>query len=309
MTVVPLSHASKSTFKSDVTVLATYAKQPVGAADGGPLLTSAKRFRKFLELSPSRLGKCCARSQHLPSAERYPVPLGVMLIAMTLALVTGCGSSGSVTPPVAIAGSVQGGHGPVSGASIQLYAASSGGLGSAATPLLQKAVASDSNGNFSIPTGYSCPSPSSAVYVVASGGSTSSTSGENSALMLTAMLGPCSGLAALGSVSVNEVTTVGSVWPLAHYFTSRLISVPRRMTLPSPAQSPASRNSSILRKEALPAHPRLPVPSQKTTSSTVSLTFLRPVSAPPVAKLAMAAPAANCFRWPVRQAAVPRPIR
>ena len=38
--------------------------------------------------------------------------------------------------------------------------------------------------------------------------------------MLTAMLGPCSGLAALGSVSVNEVTTVGSVWPLAHYFTS-----------------------------------------------------------------------------------------
>jgi hypothetical protein len=143
-----------------------------------------------------------------------------MLIAMTLALLTGCGTSGSVTPPVAIAGSVQGGHGPVSGASVQLYAASSGGLGSASTPLLQKAVASDSNGNFSIPAGYSCPSPSSEVYVVASGGSTSSSSGENSALMLTAMLGPCSGLAALGSVSVNEVTTVGSVWPLAHYFAS-----------------------------------------------------------------------------------------
>ncbi len=69
-------------------------------------------------------------------------------------------------------------------------------------------------------TEYSCPFPSSAVYVVASGGSTSSSSGQNSALMLTAMLGPCSGLAALGSVSVNEVTTVGSVWPLAHYFTS-----------------------------------------------------------------------------------------
>ena len=221
MTVVPFSHTSTSTFKSDVTALANYAKQPNGAADGGTLATSAKRFRKFLQLlSPSRLGKCCARSQHLPAAERYPVLLGVMLIAMTLALVTGCGTTGSVTPPVAIAGSVQGGHGPVSGASVQLYAASSGGLGSASTPLLQKAVASDSNGNFSIPAGYSCPSPSSAVYVVASGGSTSSSSGQNSALMLTAMLGPCSGLAALGSVSVNEVTTVGSVWPLAHYFTS-----------------------------------------------------------------------------------------
>ena len=224
MTVVPFSHTSTSTFKSDVTALANYAKQPNGAADGATLATSAKRFRKFLQLlSPSRLGKCCARSQHLPAAERYPVLLGVMLIAMTLALVTGCGSAGSAgrlrrlsqLPAV-----VQGGHGPVSGASVQLYAASSGGLGSASTPLLQNAVASDSNGNFSIPAGYSCPSPSSAVYVVASGGSVASSSGQNSALMLTAMLGPCSGLAALGSVSVNEVTTVGSVWPLAHYFTS-----------------------------------------------------------------------------------------
>ena len=177
MTVVPFSHPSAATFKSDVTALATDAKQAVGAADGGPLVTSAKHFRKFLPLSPSRLRKCCAKSQHLPAAERYPVLLGVMLIAMTLALVTGCGSSGSVTPPVAIAGSVQGGHGPVSGASVQLYAASSGGLGSASTPLLQNAVASDSNGNFSIPAGYSCPSPSSAVYVVATGGSVASSSG------------------------------------------------------------------------------------------------------------------------------------
>ena len=223
MTVVSLSQTSTSTFKSDVTAL-NYAKQPNGAADSATLATSAKRFRKFLQrLSPSRLGQCCARSQPLPAAERYPVLLGVMLIAMTLALVTGCGSAGSavsVAPPVAIAGVVQGGHGPVSGASVQLYAASSGGLGSASTPLLQNAVTSDSNGNFSIPAGYSCPSPSSPVYVVATGGSVASSSGQNSALVLTAMLGPCSGLAALGSVSVNEVTTVGSVWPLAHYFTS-----------------------------------------------------------------------------------------
>jgi hypothetical protein len=120
MTVVPFSHPSTATFKSDVTALAT-SKQPVGAADGGTLVPSAQRLRKFLQLSPSRLRKCCARSQHLPAAERYPVLLGVILIAMTLALVTGCSSSGSVTPPVAIAGSVQGGHGPVSGASVQLY--------------------------------------------------------------------------------------------------------------------------------------------------------------------------------------------
>ena len=210
MMFLPFSHTSTSTFKSDRTAFANYATG-----------TSAKRFRQFLQLlSPCRVGRCGARSQRLPATGRYPVLLGVMLIAMTLALVTGCGTSGSVTPPVAIAGSVQGGHKPVSGASVQLYVASSVGLGSVAVPLLQKAVASDSNGNFSIPAEYSCPSASSAIYVVASGGSASSSAGENSALMLTAMLGPCSGLAALGSVSVNEVTTVGSVWPLAHYFTS-----------------------------------------------------------------------------------------
>src|SRR5271170_7524090 len=131
MTVVPFSLTSTSTFKSDKTALATYAT-----------VRSAKRFSQFSQLlSPSRLGRGCARSQHLPAAERYPILLGVMLIAMTLALVTGCGTSGSVTPPVAIAGSVQGGHQPVSGASVQLYVASSVGLGSVAVPLLQKAVA------------------------------------------------------------------------------------------------------------------------------------------------------------------------
>jgi hypothetical protein len=196
MMFLPFSYTSTSTFKSDRTAFATYATA-----------TSAKRFRQFLQLLS-------------PATGRYPVLLGVMLIAMTLTLVTGCGSPGSVAPAVALGGNVQGGHRPVVGASVQLYAASSVGLGSVALPLLQKAVASDSNGNFSIPAEYSCPSASSAIYVVASGGSASSSAGENSALMLTAMLGPCSGLAALGSVSVNEVTTVGSVWPLAHYFTS-----------------------------------------------------------------------------------------
>src|SRR6204780_4897881 len=113
MTVVPFSHTSTSTFKRDLTALANYAKQPNGAADGGTLATSAKRFRKFLKLlSPSRLGKCCARSPHLPAAERYPVLLGMVLIAMTLALVTGCGTPGSVSRAVALGGGLQGGQRP-----------------------------------------------------------------------------------------------------------------------------------------------------------------------------------------------------
>ena len=122
--------------------------------------------------------------------------------------------------PVAIGGSVHGGHRPVTGASVELYAAGTGGLGSASQPLLRKAVASDSNGNFSIPAEYGCPSASAEIYVVARGGDPNVSGGQNSALVLTALLGPCSGLSKLGTVAVNEVTTVGSIWPLAQYWKS-----------------------------------------------------------------------------------------
>ncbi len=143
----------------------------------------------------------------------------MILAAITLALATGCGYSGSVAP-VAIGGSVLGGHRPVTGASVELYAAGTSGLGSSAAPLLRKAVASDSNGNFSIPAEYGCPSASAQIYVVARGGNSSDSGAANPSLVLTALLGPCSGLSKLGSVSVNEVTTVGSIWPLAHYWKS-----------------------------------------------------------------------------------------
>jgi Chitobiase/beta-hexosaminidase C-terminal domain len=145
--------------------------------------------------------------------------LSVIFAAAVMSLVIGCGYSGSATP-VAINGVVMGGRQAVNGASIQIYAAGTNGIGSASTPLLEKPVLSDSNGKFSIPAEYGCPSASSEVYVVARGGSAGATGEKNSALALSSLLGPCSGLAALGSISVNEVTTVGSVWPLAQYFTS-----------------------------------------------------------------------------------------
>ena len=80
---------------------------------------------------------------------------------------------------------------------------------------------SDSNGNFSIPASLICPSSTSQVYVVARGGKPETLSGGgNPALELTAMLGSCNELSAFSSISVNEVTTVGSVWPLAAFMTS-----------------------------------------------------------------------------------------
>ena len=107
------------------------------------------------------------------------------------------------------------------GASIQFYAAGTSGPGSAALPLLSKPVQSDSNGNFSIPASLICPSSITQVYVVARGGKPETLSGGgNPALELTAMLGSCNELSAFSSISVNEVTTVGSVWPLAAFMTS-----------------------------------------------------------------------------------------
>jgi hypothetical protein len=221
MKVAPISHSSKRTFQSNLIALATSgAQQPVTATYSGTKVTSGKRLTSFSQSQqPIRFARRWANAQALSSRQAYPLLLVVILTAITLALATGCGYSGS-SAPVVIGGNVHGGHRPVSGASVELYAAGTGGIGSASEPLLRKAVASDSNGNFSIPAEYGCPSASAQIYVVARGGKADASTAENSALMLTASLGPCSGLSKLGSVSVNEVTTVGSVWPLAHYWKS-----------------------------------------------------------------------------------------
>ena len=142
-----------------------------------------------------------------------------VIAAIICALLAGCGYSGptSASTPVAFSGNVHGGMQPVSGSTIQLYAAGTDGDGSVALPLLSSTVKTDSNGNFTIPAAYGCPSATSPVYVVASGGSPGTEANNNPDLALTAVLGACGKLSASTPVSVNEVTTVGSVFPLAGY--------------------------------------------------------------------------------------------
>ena len=158
------------------------------------------------------------------AALRLGLLWGVVLAGIALAVLTGCGFTGSVTAPqapVALRGTVHGGQQPVSGSSVQLYAAGISGVGSTAQPLLGNPVQSDDDGSFSIPASYRCPSASSQIYVVARGGSPGLPSGDdNPALALTAMLGPCDSLSASAPIYVNEVTTIGSVWPVAAYMKS-----------------------------------------------------------------------------------------
>ena len=123
--------------------------------------------------------------------------------------------------PVALHGTVNGGQQPVGGSSVQLYAAGTSGPGSAAQPLLDDPVQSDSSGNFSIPATYRCPSPTAQVYVVASGGNPGLSAGaeqpssEAHRHARRLQWSPC-----FSSITVNEVTTIGSIWPLAAFMTS-----------------------------------------------------------------------------------------
>jgi hypothetical protein len=138
---------------------------------------------------------------------------------------TGCGTgnvlTSGATPGVAIRGTAHGGEQPVTGSTIQLYAVGTASDGSSATPLLTSAVLTDSAGNFTISNLYTCPPGNPEVYITATGGNPGLAAGtNNTALSLMAALGPCNSLTSSTFITLNEVTTVATVFALAPYMTS-----------------------------------------------------------------------------------------
>jgi hypothetical protein len=151
------------------------------------------------------------RSQHLYAC---------LLLSLLLA---GCSQTqpGKVTEPLVRHSSVHGGQQPISGATLQLYAVGTTGDGSAATPLLTQTVTSDASGNFNLTGAYTCPSASTLVYVVATGGNPGLSPGTNNTdIALMAALGPCGNLTGSTFITINELTTVGAIWPLAPFMAS-----------------------------------------------------------------------------------------
>jgi hypothetical protein len=157
---------------------------------------------------------------------------GILLLASTAALV-GCGGSSPMveTPPTKpvtpatsnLQGQAYGGQQPVTGMTIQLYTASSGGYGSAATSLAT--TTTDSNGAFSFsnPACAADPNNKNQLYLVGTGGdplAAGQGSGKtNSSLALMLALGDCGRLNAgnpnpITHVHINELTTVAAVWAL-----------------------------------------------------------------------------------------------
>jgi hypothetical protein len=156
----------------------------------------------------------------------------LVLFASTGLLLTGCGI-GTVAPssPVSpvqgtgefVQGKVHGGQQPVTGSTIQLWAASETGYPgtsgfTAPTALLKQAVTTGADGSFSITSDYTCPVGDAEVYITATGGNPGA--GNNANLAMMAALGSCDNLLANASttfISIDEVTTVASAYALAQF--------------------------------------------------------------------------------------------
>jgi streptogramin lyase len=166
-----------------------------------------------------------------------PVSLELlMLLCLCAGLIAGCG--GTSTPLIgtsqgaALHGMVHGGQQPVTGAKVYLYAAGTTGYNSAATSLLNKSisgvstdgsgngyVATDSSGSFNITGDWSCANGTDQIYILALGGNPGLADGaSNPALALMTGLGTCSSLlSTYPYISINEVTTVATVWALQQF--------------------------------------------------------------------------------------------
>ena len=120
----------------------------------------------------------------------------------------------------ALHGRVHGGNQPIVGASVYLYAVDATGYGKVSDSLLNSPgyVTTDSNGDFTITSDYSCPSASTQVYLYSVGGNPGA-GGVNSAAGLLAGLGACGSLSSSTFVFMNEVSTIATAYSIAGYAT------------------------------------------------------------------------------------------
>jgi len=109
---------------------------------------------------------------------------------------------------------------PLIGASVELYAASTSGNGASASSLLSSLPTTGTNGAFTVAAGYTCPSATSLIYVVARGGKPAAASSANSAISLITVIGVCDQVSASTAIVVNEATTVATVYALSQFLSA-----------------------------------------------------------------------------------------
>ena len=148
------------------------------------------------------------------------------IFSTSILVLTGCGvgpvgpASATDAVSVSLGGHVHGGQQPVTQSYIALYATASAGAGPTAYGAAVAPIATtstDANGEFVIPSGYTCPSTQQA-YIVATGGNPGTTDGtDNSAIVLVAALGSCNNLTPATTIDINEVTTVAAAYALSGF--------------------------------------------------------------------------------------------
>jgi len=126
-------------------------------------------------------------------------------------------SSSTSYSGVSFSGHAMAGHQPLIGASVQLYAAGTGGNGSAGTALLSAAVTTDASGAFSVAGGYTCPKASSQLYLIARGGKAGASATVNSAIVFADAIGECDKVATGTQFTVNEAATAAEAYALAQF--------------------------------------------------------------------------------------------
>jgi len=160
------------------------------------------------------------------AVNQTPKTLAVLASLVLLSILTGCGSGftqvSSDPPPTndyqgqPFTGKVLAGTTPIIGATVQIYTAGTTGNGSAPTPLLSNTLTTNSSGAFSV-SSYICPTSTSILYLVATGGQAGTTAATNSGTVLMTSPGACDTVTSGASITLNELTTVASAYAFSRF--------------------------------------------------------------------------------------------
>jgi hypothetical protein len=134
------------------------------------------------------------------------------LLALTTGCATGINSTESLSPIAGLSGVAHGGVGPISGATVTLYATTTAAYGTGGAVLAT--TTTNASGAFTFLNAATCPTGQQA-YVAVSGGD--SGAGTNSNLLLLSALGPCASLSTATRIAVNELTTVVAGYALSNF--------------------------------------------------------------------------------------------
>jgi len=181
--------------------------------------TSRKFGQEQIESGANQMKSVIGRKTR---SDRTKALLVLASAAGVALLLSGCGTS--TTPfsepapgsNTAARGIVLGGQQPVAFSNLQLYTVGSGSYGAAASTF-GPAFQTNASGYFNFPT-YTCPGSNPEVFLVGTGGTPISGS-SNANLALIAGLGPCNGVPSIPFITLNELTTVATVWSLSGFMT------------------------------------------------------------------------------------------